>query len=128
MKELPIRHISLPPSIKYPQGYSLPLKDRVLVVIGANGSGKTRFGAWLDEKDITTHRRIAAHRSLTFPDRVKPTDLDEAERHLRVGAIQKGNDAHYWQHSRWQANPAIALLNDFEDLVTLLVSESFSVR
>lgn len=127
MNESFVRHVPLPPSTKYPQGYSLPLKDRVLVVIGANGSGKTRFGAWLDEKDITAHRRVSAHRSLTFPDRVQPTDLKEAEQQLRIGHVATTNDSGLWRSQRWHDNPAIALLNDFNHLVTLLVSESFSV-
>ncbi|HZE56659.1 MAG TPA: hypothetical protein VE031_02280 [Chthoniobacterales bacterium] len=127
MTESSVRHIPLPPSTKYPQGYSLPLNDRVLVVIGANGSGKTRFGAWLDEKDIAANRRVSAHRSLTFPDRVQPTDLEEAERQLRIGHVSATNDSGLWRSQRWQNNPAIALLNDFNHLVTLLVSESFSV-
>ncbi|HEV2842529.1 MAG TPA: AAA family ATPase [Chthoniobacterales bacterium] len=127
MNEFPVRQIPLPPSTKYPLGFSLPLNDRVLVVIGANGSGKTRFGAWLDEKDITANRRVSAHRSLTFPDRVQPTDLEDAERQLRIGHVSTVNDSGFWRSQRWQDNPAIALLNDFKHLVTLLVSESFSV-
>jgi hypothetical protein len=128
MNESPVRHVLVPPSAKYPQGHSLPLKDRVLVVIGANGSGKTRLGAWLDEKNIALHRRVSAHRSLTFPDSVQPMDLEDAERQLRLGnAGKNAPDSHWWQHGRWNNNPATALLNDFAHLVTLLVSESFSV-
>ena len=123
----PLRHIQLPPSGKYPQGHTLPLKDRVLVVTGANGSGKTRFGAWLDTQNITLHHRVSAHRSLVFPERVQPRDFDEAERSLLTGHHEKRTDGHYRQHSRWQNNPAIALLNDFEPLVTVMVSESFAV-
>src|SRR2546423_530631 len=61
------RHIPMPPTAKHPTEYDLPLKDRVLVVIGSNGSGKTRFGAWLDVRDIRLHHRVSAHRSLVFP-------------------------------------------------------------
>jgi hypothetical protein len=117
----------MPPTGKYPSGHKLPLRDRVLVVIGANGSGKTRFGAWLDAQNITMHHRVSAHRSLSFPDRVQPTDLDEAERHLFYGNRTKDNPAHHRQHSRWQNNPATALLDDFAPLVTVMVSESFAV-
>jgi hypothetical protein len=81
----------------------------------------------LDEKDITANRRVSAHRSLTFPDRVQPTDLKEAEQQLRIGHVATTNDSALWRSQRWHDNPAIALLNDFNHLVTLLVSESFSV-
>jgi hypothetical protein len=99
----------------------------VLVVIGANGSGKTRFGAWLDAQEATLHHRVSAHRSLVFPERVQPMDLQEAELRLFTGQTDKGNPAHHRQHNRWQNKPVTALLNDFEPLVTLMVSESFTV-
>ncbi len=127
MSDPAIRYVQMPPTSKYPQGHKLPLKDRVLVVIGANGSGKTRFGAWLEAQNITLHHRVSAHRALSFPEKVLPNDLAEAERNLFFGNPSKDNPAHYRQHSRWNNSPATALLNDFHPLVTLLVSESFSL-
>lgn len=121
------RSVPMPPTDKYPQGYDLPIHDRVLVVIGANGSGKTRFGAWLDSKNINLHHRVSAHRSLQFPERVQPTDLEEAERTLLFGYHEATNPAYFRQHNRWQNKPAIALLDDFMPLVTVMVSESFAV-
>ena len=127
MSEQDTRFVPMPPNGKFPQGHKLPLRDRVLVVIGANGSGKTRFGAWLDSQNIKLHHRVSAHRSLSFPERVQPTDLEEAERHLFYGNPTKDNPAHHRQYSRWHNNPAIALLDDFAPLVTVMVSESFAV-
>jgi hypothetical protein len=117
----------MPPNDRYPEGHKLPLKDRVLVVIGANGSGKTRFGAWLDAQDIKRHHRVSAHRSLNFPEKTQSTDLEEAEQNLYFGYPGKDNQAHYRQHNRWHNNPATALLDDFAQLVTVMVSESFVV-
>jgi hypothetical protein len=123
-----IRRVPMPPSVKHPSGCDLDLKDRVLVVVGANGSGKTRFGAWLDSRDANRHYRVSAHRSLAFPERVQPMDIQDAELLLATGQInQKNNNAHWRQHVRWQNQPATALLNDFEHLVTLMISESFAV-
>lgn len=127
MNDLSIRHIQMPPTTQHPDGCNLPLRDRVLVVIGANGSGKTRFGAWLDFQNIELHHRVSAHRALIFPERVQPTDLKEAERHLFYGHPTHDHPAHHRQHSRWNNNPATALLNDFVPLVTVMISESFSV-
>ena len=127
MSEPTTRYVQMPPTGKFLEGHKLPLRDRVLVVIGANGSGKTRFGAWLDAQEVTLHHRVSAHRSLVFPDRVQPMDFQEAELRLFTGGTEKSNFAHYRQHQRWQNQPATALLNDFEPLVTLMVSESFTV-
>ncbi|MEN9359804.1 MAG: hypothetical protein RL095_1339 [Verrucomicrobiota bacterium] len=127
MSEQPARHVQMPPTAKFPSGHNLPLRDRVLVVIGANGSGKTRFGVWLDNKNVRLHHRVSAHRSLSFPEKVRPTDLNEAEQLLLIGHQEKTKPEHYRQHGRWQNKPEIALLNDFEPLVTVMVSESFVV-
>jgi hypothetical protein len=127
MTEPAKRQIMLPPSGKYPSGQQITLNDRVLVVIGANGSGKTRFGAWLDSQDAVRHHRVSAHRSLSFPERVQPMDVKEAGARLFQGNTNEGNIGHHKQHHRWQNNPVIALLNDFEPLVTYMVSESFAV-
>ena len=116
MAEPEIRHVPMPPSEKYPNGHTLPLKDRVLVVIGANGSGKTRFGAWLDLVNIDLHHRVGAHRSLGFPDRIQPTDLKEAERHLFFGHPTDINPQHNRRTHRWKQNPAVAMLDDFTPL------------
>src|SRR5260370_20281121 len=127
MSDPAIRYVQMPPTLKYPDGHSLPLKDRVLVVVGANGSGKTRFGAWLEAQSIDLHHRVSAHRALNFPEKVQPNDMAEAERNLFFGNPSKDNPAHYRQHSRWNGSPATSLLGDFHPLVTLLVSESFSL-
>lgn len=127
MSEPTTRYVQMPPTGSFPHGHKLPLRDRVLVVIGANGSGKTRFGAWLDSQDPKLHHRVSAHRSLVFPERVQPMDFLEAESRLFTGHTGRENPAHYRQHHRWQNRPATALLDDFEPLVTLMVSESFTV-
>jgi AAA domain, putative AbiEii toxin, Type IV TA system len=119
--------VQMPPTKIYPEGHKLVLRDRVLVAIGSNGSGKTRFGSWLEKKDANLHHRVSAHRSLSFPDSVNSTDIEEAELLLRNGRKEKGNDPVYRNLGRWHQNPETALLNDFHALVTFLVSESFSV-
>jgi hypothetical protein len=117
----------MPSSSKYKDGYRLPIRDRVLVVIGANGSGKTRFGVWLEKQNVSLHHRVSAHRALIFPERVQPADFEEAQRELYYGSPTADDPVHYRQHSRWQNNPATALLNDYAVLVKLILSESFTV-
>jgi len=123
----------MPPSANHPKDYHIKLKDRILVVIGANGSGKTRFGAWLEDNNKKSCHRVSAHRSLTFPDKVNPTDLNEAELGLYTGhndprhLTQEDGFLAFRRDRRWKKNPVTALLEDFHPLVTLLVSESFTV-
>lgn len=133
MSDSPAKTVPLPPNSAHPHGCNLPLKGQVLVVVGANGSGKTRLGAWLDNKDVKQSYRVSAHRALAFPERVAPMDLDEAQLRLFTGHNDKQlltNDPlfkHFRTDNRWGKSPETALLNDYESLVTLLVSENLTV-
>lgn len=127
MIENNVRSIQLPPSEKHPNGHNLPLRNNVLVIVGANGSGKTRMGAWLDSQDVYLRHRVSAHRSLVFPDSVMPMDYEMAQTRLFTGHKNKDHYAINKLHSRWGNQSATALLDDFEPLVTLMISESFKV-
>jgi ABC-type dipeptide/oligopeptide/nickel transport system ATPase component len=127
MDDLKPREIAMPPNSENPEGRNLSLKGRVLVVVGANGAGKTRFGVWLEKNNSKIAHRVSAHRSLDFPERVSPTDIKEAERMLLSGRRDEHQDFLHRAVSRWGQRPETALLNDFEHLVTYLVSENFAV-
>ena len=49
-----------------------------IVLIGANGSGKTRMSVWIDEQndEINIHR-ISAQKSLNLPKMVNTTEMGE---------------------------------------------------
>lgn len=93
-----------------------------LLFVGANGSGKTRLGTWLEISSPDRDRvfRISAQKSLSMPDTTTPTAIDLAERNLIFGhAKDIANKNHY----RWQGNPAIGVLNDYEKLMAFLFSD-----
>jgi len=102
--------------------------DGPIVVVGANGSGKTRLGWKIEEsgspQSDRTHR-IAAQRALQMPELCRPTSIDEAVAGLRYG-YQKGNISHKHGH-RWGSHPATHLLNDYEALMTSLLSDEWAI-
>ena len=51
-----------------------------IVLLGANGAGKTRMSVWIDENnpELNIHR-ISAQKSLNMPEYVSPTELKKAE-------------------------------------------------
>ena len=87
-----------------------------LVILGANGSGKTRLGAWLEmesgQKDKV--HRVSAQKSLTMPVVSVSTSIDAAKADLIFG-YKEGNFGHK-AGNRWGGNPNTFLLNDFEKL------------
>lgn len=94
-----------------------------LLFVGANGSGKTRLGAWIEIQSSQKEKvhRISAQKSLTMPDTTTPMSIERAEKDLLFGSA----DGH-WNHKqgyRWQNKPAISLLNDYQKLMVYLFSD-----
>lgn len=100
-----------------------------IVLIGANGAGKTRMSIWIDENnpDINIHR-ISAQKSLNFPQMVSPTEIQMAEEEFLYGT---SNDNKEWlkqygkKSSRWGNSPETYLLNDYEKLMQFLMTENY---
>ncbi|SFR38000.1 Protein of unknown function [Marinobacter gudaonensis] len=100
---------------------------RSLLVIGANGSGKTRLGTWIELESPQKDRvhRISAQKSLSMPDNATPMSIERAEKALLYGYAdaQEENASAYKSGHRWGDKPAISLLNDYEKLMVFLFSE-----
>ncbi|WP_137175503.1 DUF4435 domain-containing protein [Massilia sp. HP4] len=93
-----------------------------LLFVGANGSGKTRLGTWLEISSPDHNRvfRISAQKSLAMPDTTTPMAIDLAERNLIFG---NPTDVVNKRHYRWQNKPATAFLNDYDKLMVFLFSD-----
>lgn len=98
-----------------------------LLLIGANGTGKTRLGAWIESTSPQKDKvhRISAQKSLSMPDNTTPKSIDMAEKELLYGSAQaqENNNWAYKQSSRWGRKPSTFLLNDYEKLMVYLFSD-----
>jgi hypothetical protein len=95
------------------------------VVIGANGSGKTRLGIWLEEQNqghIPVHR-IGAQKALALPDYAEVKNVEQAERELHFGRSDQHASPSRKVHDRWGGNPATHLLDDYNRLLALLFAK-----
>ena len=94
-----------------------------LLFVGANGSGKTRLGTWIEFQSPEAARvhRISAQKSLTMPDTSTPTAIDLAETDLLFGNPTNGRQNK--QGYRWGGKPAVSFLSDFEKLMVYLFSD-----
>jgi ATPase subunit of ABC transporter with duplicated ATPase domains len=82
-----------------------------VVIVGANGSGKSRLGAWIEKNtgaDIVVHR-ISAQRALDLPDYAVMKSLEQSNNDLLWGNEQPqyANQQHKWGH-RWGGRPGSA--------------------
>lgn len=114
-------------NISRPGTDPLPLRldpGQSIVVIGANGSGKTRLGVHLEKLSQKAVIRIAAHKSLILNDKVNLVSLERAKNTLFYGAP---DDASHKDIYRWGKQPAVHLLNDFDALLQSLFAEASQI-
>lgn len=114
-----VNFINLPKSGNSNKTVDFPVSSSV-VITGANGSGKTRLGAWLelDSTQKDTVRRISAQKSLSMTDFSQTSAMEEAECDLKYGYPDfkqvKSNPLHWKKGQRWGQKPFTFLLNDYE--------------
>lgn len=97
-----------------------------VVIIGANGSGKTRFSTSIESKYIEIVHRISAQKSLSMPKNVRPDSKEKAEADFFYGFYSEKDDNWIYKNtSRWGQNPNTFLLNDYEKLMILLHTEEY---
>ena len=106
-----------------------------VVIIGANGSGKSRLGGWieLDGPQQALVRRISAQKSLVLPSQVSPKSLDFERASFLLSAATEDEVRTFRENPsaarnsirgrRWGRNPTTHLLNDFSGLMQMLFAE-----
>ena len=135
METLIMPKIARPQSVNFPSGMSngstpVTTDTGVIVIVGANGSGKSRLGAWieLDGKQSITVHRVSAQKVLEIPDDRAPQNVKNARMHL-FGYSEEELNHHDDRHAqlkrtrRWGSNPYTRTLNDYQSLLTYLFFE-----
>lgn len=93
-----------------------------LLFIGANGSGKTRLGTWIEitspQKSVV--HRISAQKSLALPDSTTPQSIEQAEKDLLFG---NPDWSHAQKINKFSNKPATQSLNDYQKLMVYLFSD-----
>ncbi len=97
-----------------------------IVLIGANGSGKTRLGIWIEEHHQNQYavHRISAQKALAIPEFAQLKNLEQAEKDLIFGRSDMHATVARKVYDRWGGNPATFLLSDYDQLLSLLFAKS----
>jgi len=110
--------------------YKLPNRDGTssehetdvnsLIIIGANGSGKSKLGAWIEQRDMENTHRVGAQRSLNFGEYIQLKSYEQAENYLFYGRPNKEPMKSY----RWNNGEGYTtkLLDDYENILAALIA------
>lgn len=99
-----------------------------VIIIGANGSGKSKLGAWIEQQALSEVHRICAQRKLNFKENIALKSYSEAEDIVFFGTSDSTNS---WKKSkglRWDYGNSYTtkLIDDFESvLAALLAMENY---
>jgi predicted ATP-dependent endonuclease of OLD family len=102
----------------------IKIDSRSIVIIGANGSGKTRFSTNIEWRYNNITHRISAQKSLSMPDSILPTSKRKAEALFLYG-LDNPDYKEQKNKWRWGSNPNTHLLDDFKALMVLLHTEEY---
>ncbi len=103
------------------------------IFVGANGSGKTRLAASLEELAGTGAHRISAHRALTLDPTVPKISQDDSRQALRSGfpartqRLAEAQISGVRQSNRWNSRSATHLLDDYDALLQWLFAEQGNI-
>lgn len=92
-----------------------------VVIIGGNGSGKSKLGAWIEQQDISVTHRIAAQRSLVFDPSARLMTYTNAESIILNGSTEQRQDRGYkWD---WGRGFTTKLVSDFDATLAAIVAK-----
>lgn len=94
-----------------------------VIIIGANGSGKSKLGAWIEKSDVQNTHRIGAQRSLEFGTYIKQMSYEQATNKLISGS--DGNTDNHDNRWKWDVedrlhNYTSSLLVDYESVLSAI--------
>ena len=111
----------LPNANNQPEEYST--ESNSVIIIGANGSGKTRLGVWIEKNSLNITHRIGAQRSLSFGNYIQQKGYEQSSNLMMYGneLPQRKHDSRYkWDGEEY--NYVTSMLEDYEYALSMLLA------
>lgn len=93
-----------------------------LIIIGANGSGKSKLGAWIERQNMENVHRIGAQRNLNFQENLPLKNYSQAEDLVFYGSDDKSNQKTKSQRWNWGKSYTTKLMDDFDNVLAALIA------
>lgn len=94
-----------------------------VIFIGANGSGKSRLGAWIEQQRPALVHRIVAQRNLNFNDNINLKSYQDSENLVLFGNMDPVNKM--IKYGSLGDDPFTTYLsNDFNHVLSALIAKS----
>ncbi len=103
-------------TVKFPQIGDMS-STQSYVLVGANGSGKSHLGAWI-EKNNDKVLRISAQRALSIPDTINIINEEAAWKKIFYGNPTQTDKGYKWQWGKETST----LINDYESVLSSVFS------
>lgn len=97
-------------------------ESNAVIIIGANGAGKSKLGAWIERQDFEYVHRIGAQRDLNFSEYIPLKSYSQAEDEVFYGSSIQGlktNKSQKWNHGR---DETTHLMTDFNAVLAALIA------
>ena len=99
------------------------VKCHSMIIIGANGSGKSQLGAWIEKNNPNDTHRIGAQRSLMFGNYIQQKSYEQATNLIIYGQENPTREHNLrWGWDGEKYNYTSSLLNDYENVLSALVA------
>lgn len=91
------------------------------VIVGANGSGKSHLGAWIENNNENV-LRISAQRALSIPDVINIKDSEASWNKIFYGHETQLHKSWKWHNGKETST----LIHDYESVLSMLFAEDYS--
>lgn len=94
-----------------------------VIIVGANGAGKSKIGAWIEQQNFQEIHRIGAQRNLNFNENISLKNYSQAEDFVFFGTDDKDIIYRKNKGPRWAwGEYTTKLIDDFENVLAALIA------
>ena len=96
--------------------------SNAVIIIGANGSGKSKLGAWIEQQNMEGVHRIGAQRNLNFQENIPLKSYSQAEDFVFYGTDDISSQRGKNQRWNWGKSYTTKLMDDFNNVLAALIA------